>query len=143
MEKKKFRAIMLDPEYETFIIHVTSLNSIVPLSCIPLNVDVYHSCKPQIAGLIAKEVFRKIFSKYINFADVFMPDLAFKLSKHTGINNHAIKLVNSEQLFHGPIYSLGPVELEILKAYIKTNLANRFIKLSKLPTKVPIFLTKI
>ena len=36
------------------------------------------------------------------------------------------------------MYSLGPVELETMKAYIKTNLANGFIRLSKLPAGAPI-----
>ena len=42
-----------------------------------------------------------------------------ELSENTGINKHAIKLVEGKQLPYGPIYDLGPVELETLKAYIK------------------------
>lgn len=56
----------------------------------------------------------------------------------TWINNHAIKLVDGQQLPYGPIYSLEPLELETLKAYIETNLANEFIKLSKSSTDIPI-----
>ena len=37
------------------------------------------------------------------------------------------------------INSLGPIELETLKAYIKTNLANGFIKLFKSPANTLIF----
>lgn len=51
--------------------------------------------------------------------------------KHTRINNLAINLIKRHQLLYEPIYSLGPVELEILKTYIETNLANNFIKSSK------------
>ena len=59
----------------------------------------------------------------------------FELPKHTGINNHATKLVDGcQQPLYGPIYNLEPVELEILKAYIETNLANGFIRLSKFHT---------
>ena len=36
------------------------------------------------------------------------------------------------------IYSLRLVEFKILKTYIKTNLANGFIKASKLPADTPI-----
>ena len=43
---------------------------------------------------------------------------------------------------YGPIYNFGPVELEILKAYIENNLANNFIKPSKFPAGVPIFFDK-
>ncbi len=58
--------------------------------------------------------------------------------KYTDINNHDIKLVNDHQRFYNPIYSLGLVELEILKAYIQNNLANSFIKPSKSLVGPPI-----
>ena len=61
-----------------------------------------------------------------------------KLSKNSGINKHVIKLEKNKQLFFGPIYSLELVELEVLKIYIETNLANSFICLSKSLAKVPI-----
>lgn len=70
-------------------------------------------------------------SKYADFTDVFSKDQVAKLSKYIGINNHAIDLLKSQQLVYEPIYSLGPMELETLKTYIKTNLANGFIKPSK------------
>lgn len=40
------------------------------------------------------------------------------------------------------MYSLQPVELKILKTYIKANLANDFIILSKSPTNTPIIFIK-
>ena len=49
------------------------------------------------------------------------------------MNEYAIELEENKQLSFGPIYSLGPVELETLKTYIKTNLANSFIRASKFP----------
>ena len=61
-----------------------------------------------------------------------------KLPKHTEINDHAIELVDGQQPSYGPIYSLGPVELETLKAYIETNLANGFMRPSKSPAGAPI-----
>ena len=33
-------------------------------------------------------------TEYSDFADIFFPELALKLPEHTGINDHAIKLVN-------------------------------------------------
>ncbi len=80
--------------------------------------------------------------KYTDFADVFSPKLAVELPKHTRINNHVIELGDDWQFSYGPIYSLGPVELEILKAYIENNLANGFIKSSKSPTRAPILFDK-
>ena len=47
-----------------------------------------------------------------------------ELLKHTEINDHVIELEENKQSPFRPIYSLGPVELEKLKTYIKTNLAN-------------------
>ena len=54
-----------------------------------------------------------------------------ELLENAGMNEYAIKLKEGKQPLFGPIYSLDLVELEILKTYIKTNLANSFIHLSK------------
>ena len=70
--------------------------------------------------------------------DVFLPDLASELPEYTRINDHAIELVEGQQPPYGPIYSRGSVELETLKAYIETNLANGFIRPSKSPAGAPI-----
>ena len=129
--KKKFAITVLDPEYETYVVYVGSVNSNA-LSNSSL-LDVYPFQRPQISGLIAKKIFTKILAKYSDFADVFSPNLASKLPELTRINNHAIKLVDGQQPPYGPIYNLKLVELEILKAYIKTNLVNRFIRSSKSP----------
>ena len=83
--------------------------------------------------MIVEEAPIKVPDKYADFADVFSPDLAAELPKHIEINNHAIKLGDGQQLPYGPIYSLGQVELETLKAYIKINLANGFIRPSTSP----------
>lgn len=47
------------------------------------------------------------------------------------INNYTIKLINGKQPSYKPVYSLELVKLKILKIYIKTNLANVFIKFFK------------
>ena len=49
-----------------------------------------------------------------------------------------IELEKGKQPLYRPIYSLEPVEFETFKTYIKTNLANGFIKTSKLPASAPI-----
>ena len=114
------------------MVHVGSVSLHLSSSSFLLNVHPFR--RPQISGLIAKEASIKISAKYSDFADVFSPDLASKLPKYTRINDHAIKLVKiCQQPPYGPIYSLGPIELETLKAYIKTNLANGFIRPSKSP----------
>ena len=94
---------MLDQGSETFVIHVVSLSSDASPSSSPLDVD-------PIAGLIAKEAPTKVFVEYADFA--FSPDLTSELSEHTGINDHAIELVDGQLPPYGPIYSLGPVKLD-------------------------------
>ena len=130
MEKKEFTPAALNSKHETFVVHVASL-SFTPL-------DVHHSRRPQISSLIAKKALTKVPDEYIHFADMFSADLASKLSEYTEINDHALELVDGQLSSYGPIYSLGSVELKILKAYIKTNIANRFIGPSKSPASNPI-----
>ena len=133
MGKKEFVARALDLEYEIYIVHIRSVSFIVSLSFSPLEFNVHISHRPQISGLITKEAVTKVSDKYINLVDVFSPDLASELPKYTEINDHAIELVNCQQPPYKPIYSLGLVEMETLKAYIEINLANRFIRSSKSP----------
>lgn len=58
------------------------------------------------------------------------------------MNKYAMKLIEGKQLLYGPIYTLSPVELEILKAYIETYLKTRFIQPSKYSTGAPIIFNK-
>ena len=104
--------------------------------------DVHSSHRVQIAALVANEAPISIPTEYSDFANVFSPELASELPEYTGINDHAIKLVDDWQPPYGPIYSLGPIELETLKTYIETNLANGFIKPSKSLAGAPIFFDK-
>ena len=136
--KKEFAAAIFDLEHETYIVHVASLSS-TPLVTF---LDVHPSQEPQISGLIAKEAPIKVSAKYLDFVDVFSPDLAIELSEHTEINTYTIDLEESKQLLYRPIYSLGPLELETLKTYIETNLANSFICPSKSPASTPILFDK-
>ena len=91
---------------------------------------------------MANKASTLIPTEYSDFADVFSPELASELPEHTGINDHAIELVDDRQPPYGPIYSLGPVELETLKTYIETNLKNGFIRPSKSPARAPILFDK-
>ena len=76
--------------------------------------------------------------EYFNFSDVFSSDSAAELLEHTRINDHPINLLDNKQPFYSSIYNLGQVELEMLKIYIKANLANGFIRPSKSPAGAPI-----
>ena len=132
--KKEFATTKLDLEYKIYVVHVTSFSSnpfITPFDSTPLHVHPFR--RPQIFGLIAKKAPTKVLAKYSDYTNIFSPDLVSKLPEHTGINKHAIKLVNNQQPPYKPIYSLKPVELESLKAYNEINLVNRFIRPSKSP----------
>ena len=90
--------------------------------------------------LTSKE--NRIPDEYSDFSRVFSSDSAAELPEHTGINNHPINLLDNKQPFYGLIYSLGPVELEMLKIYIKANLASSFIRPSKYPVGAPILFVR-
>ena len=51
-------------------------------------------------------------------------------------------LEDGKQPPYGPIYNLGPEQLEILKTYIKTHLKIGFIWSSKSPASTPILFNK-
>ncbi len=133
--RKKFVAAALDQEHEAFVVHVAALS-------VDSDDEVHPSRRAQIAQLKADKAFTKIPSEYTDCVDVFSPKLAVELPKHTGINNHAIELVDNQQPPYGPIYSLGPVELETLKAYIKNNPVSGFIWSSMSPARALIFFNK-
>ena len=90
----------------------------------------------QIASLLNEEV--KILDEYSDFTDVFSEEKTLVLPERTKLNEHAIDLEDGKQPPYGPIYSLGPVELETLKAYIETHLKTGIIRPSKSPAGAPI-----
>ena len=64
------------------------------------------------------------------------------LPEWTDLNEHAIELEGDKQPCYRPIYSLGLVELEPLKAYIKIHLKTGFIWPSKSPAGALILFDK-
>ena len=96
----------------------------------------------QILALIQNEASTKVPLKYANYADVFSFDLAMELPKDTAINKHTIELRNDKPPPYGLIYSLGLVELETLKTYIKTHLKIWFIWPSESPAGALILFNK-
>ena len=106
------------------------------------SMEVHPDREVQVAALIADETAIAIPAEYLDFEDVFSKESVAILSEHTEINTHAIDLEEGKQPPYGPIYSLGPVELETLKTYIETNLANGFIRPSKSPAGAPILFDK-
>ena len=86
---------------------------------------IYPAKEDKIALLVIKKM--QILFKYLSFLNVFLKKKALILLETTNLNQHAIELKKSQQLFYRSIYSLGLVELKMLKTYIKTNLVNSFI----------------
>ena len=93
----------------------------------------------QVGALLFNKAPTEVQAEYSNYSDVFLAENIVELPENIGMNEHAIKLEEGKQPPFGPIYSLGPVELEMLKTYIKINLANGFIRSSKSPAGAPIF----
>ena len=92
---------------------------------------IYFKKQAQIRALLFDKTFTKISTEYSNYSDIFSAKYIVELPENTRINKHAIKLEEGKQPSFVSIYSLKQVELEILKTYIKTNLANGFIQLFK------------
>ena len=105
------------------MVHVAALEALLRSA----RMTIYPSQAAKIAALNRDEALTKVPSKYADYANVFSFDLAIELQENIGINKHAIKLEKRKQPPHGPIYSLGPVELETLKTSIKTHLKTGFI----------------
>ena len=96
----------------------------------------------QVEALLFDKVPTKVLAEYSNYNNVFSVENVAELLKNTGINKYTIKLEENKQPFFKPNYSLGPVELETLKTYIKINLAHSFIRLSKSPVGAPILFNR-
>lgn len=126
---KEFTKTMLDPEQETFVIHVALFFQ-------------NQEQKVQIAAFIADKALITILAEYLDFEHIFSKEFAVVLLKHTEINTYAINLEEGKQLPYRPIYSLGLMELETLKADIETKLANVFIHSSKSLIGAPILFDK-
>ena len=107
-----------------------------------MELAIQPSQAPLLAALQQDKAPIEIPSEYTDYAKVFSPNLAIRLPENTGINEHAIELVESKQLSYRPIYSLRPLELQLLKAYIETHLKTGFICSSKSPIGAPILFDK-
>lgn len=81
----------------------------------------------------------KLFAKYFDYVDVFLPNLAIELSELIKINNYAIDFIEGKKPSNGLIYSLGLIELKTLKTYINTYLKTQFFYFFKFLANASIF----
>ena len=79
----------------------------------------------------------KLPVEYADYEGVFSAEKADELPSLTP-DDHRIVLEEGKSHPHGPIYSLGPTELEALRGYIEVNLNNGFIRPSTSPAGAPI-----
>ena len=132
IDRKEFAKAALHEHVEVFVVHMISL----------LTMAIHPAKKAQIVLLVTKEV--KIPIEYSDFLDVFLEKKALILPEASKLNQHAIKLQKDQQLPYRLTYSLGLVELKILKTYIETNFANRFIwPLKSLANAFILFVRKL
>ena len=94
--------------------------------------------RAQIKALLFDKAPTEVPAEYSDYSNVFLAKNAAELPENTGINEYAIELEESKQPSFGPIHSLGLVELKTLKTYIKTNMANGFIRPYKSPVGASI-----
>ena len=88
---------------------------------------VHFKKQAQVGALLFDKAPTKVLAEYFNYSNVFSVEDIIELLENTKINKHTIKLKKDKQSSFRSIYSLELVELETLKTYIKTNLANSFI----------------
>ena len=129
IEQKKFAKATWNKNIKAFVIHVSSLG-------LGSKMIIHPAWKAQIALMLAKEFI--ILPEYLDFINVSSKASAKVLPERTRINEHVFELEDDKQPSYRPIYSLGLVELKILKTYIKTNLANSFIQSLQSLTGTPI-----
>ena len=136
IDLNKFLLIGLDADSKTFVVHVANKKQ----GKLPVHSEKLTQIqnKAQVEALIFDKTSIVVLAKYSDYSNVFKTENVAELPEHTGINDHAIKLGEDQQPAFGPIYSLRPVELETLKTYIKTILANGFIQPFKSLTRAPI-----
>ena len=131
INKKEFVKVALDENSETFVVYVTSLNLVL---------EIHLDKKAQITSILIEKV--KISDKYFDFTNIFSEEKTLVLPERTKLNEHAVNLKDGKRPLYGPIYSLGPVELETLKTYIKIHLKTGFIRPSKSLAGAPILFDK-
>ena len=132
--KKNFVIAVLDADSKTFVMHV----AIKEREEMPVYFKKQAQMKPQVGALLFNKAPIEVSMEYSDYSNIFSAENKAERPENTGINKHAIKLEEGKQPLFGPIYSLRPVELEILKTYIKTNLANGFLQPFKSPARAPI-----
>lgn len=86
LRKKEFRVTTLDLKKETYIVNMINLGS--------SDLYIHFSLKAQIKVLLSINICKTFINKYIDFVNVFSPDLATKLPEYIKMNNYKIELID-------------------------------------------------
>lgn len=84
IDKKEFVKAVLNGNFETFLIHVVTLE--VPLS----RMTIHSLQEARVAVLKQDETPTKIPAKYVDFSDVFSEKNTLVLPERTDLNEYAI-----------------------------------------------------
>lgn len=76
-------AAILNENANTFVIYVTALSFSI--------MQIYSFYQVQIGLLLADKAPIKVLPKYLDYADIFLLQLAIKLLENTGMNKYTIK----------------------------------------------------
>ena len=96
----------INADNEIFVVHIAALAKATTM-------PIHPSCQVQVTMLTSEKI--RILAEYSDFSDIFSLDSAVELPEHTRINHHPINLLDNKQPPYGLIYSLGTIELEMLK----------------------------
>ena len=138
IDPKEFVIAVLDADSKTFVIYVAIREEEKMAMDTDRKTQIEAQSGAQIGALIFNKAPIKILAEYSDSSNIFSAENAAELPENLGINEYAIELEEGKQPPFGPIYSLGPIELETLKSYIEMNLTNGFIRPSKSPAEAPI-----
>lgn len=136
IDKHEFVEVAFDKALEIFVVHMAVLEASVSIIIIYSTKKLFLVTSEQDKTPIESSI------EYSDFIDIFSLNLVMELLDRTGINEHAIKLVDSKPPLYGPIYSLSLIELKILKMYIKTYQKTGFMRPSKSSARAPILFNK-
>ena len=89
--------------------------------------------------LLGSEEATQIPQEYLDIAEVFSEDSAHKLPAH---GSHDLSIETTSDPPFGPLYNLSQTELEVLRGYIKDNLASGFIQPSSSSAGASILFVK-
>lgn len=99
----------LNEKSKIFVVYITTLKILrmtIYFSRIAL---IINRNLMQIVILQTNKVFIEVPSKYANYANIFLLNLAIKLPKNTDINRHSIEIKKDKKPPYRSIYSLEPV----------------------------------